>query len=229
MLFRSPMVDILGSIDDKIENNEKLCNEIIAYRQSLYRKIFIDGVESDWKKIRLSQIMDYAGGSQPPAKDFILEPRDGYIRFLQIRDYESDSHITYIPISPKNKLCNITDILIARYGASLGRICSGKKGAYNVALAKIIPHKEIYAEFIRAFVSTPEFYYGLNSTGGRSAQAGFNQGDIDAFEFYFPQSDGLLAEFSDVATTLYKKLLMCANEKRKLTEIKQLYLKKFFG
>ena len=47
--------------------------------------------------------MDYAGGSQPPASEFINIEKEGYIRFVQIRDYDTDSHITYIPISIKKQ------------------------------------------------------------------------------------------------------------------------------
>ena len=71
-------------------------------------------IPSNWEAIPLSEIMDYAGGSQPPASEFIEEYRDGYVRFVQIRDYYSNSHITYIPIRKSNKLCAETDIMIAR-------------------------------------------------------------------------------------------------------------------
>ena len=45
--------------------------------------------------------MDYSGGSQPPASEFINTDKEGYVRFIQIRDYASNTHITYIPISQK--------------------------------------------------------------------------------------------------------------------------------
>lgn len=173
--------------------------------------------------------MEYSGGSQPPASEFINEYKSGYIRFLQIRDFENDNHITYIPISKKNKLCNEWDILIARYGASLGRICSGKTGAYNVALAKIIPKKDYYQEFLRTYVSTNEFYKALNSKGERSAQAGFNQGDIDTFHLWFPLDEKIVKEFDSIAIKIYEKILVIEKENIKLNELKQLYLKKFFG
>ena len=173
--------------------------------------------------------MDYAGGSQPPASEFVNEYKDGYVRFLQIRDYENDNHITYIPISKKNKLCDEWDILIARYGASLGRICSGKNGAYNVALAKILPKKEYYREFLRTYVTADDFYKALNSKGERSAQAGFNQGDIDTFLLWFPYDENIVKDFDSIAKNIYEKILMIEKENNKLNELKQLYLKKFFG
>ena len=89
-----------------------------------------------WKTVKLGDVCDFQGGSQPPKKEFVFEPQEGYVRFLQIRDFKSDKNVTYIPIAKKNRLCNTDDILIGRYGASVGQILRGLEGAYNVALMK---------------------------------------------------------------------------------------------
>ena len=153
-------------------------------------------IPSNWEAIPLSEIMDYAGGSQPPASEFIEEYRDGYIRFVQIRDYYSNSHITYIPIRKSNKLCTETDIMIARYGASLGRICYGLNGAYNVALAKVSPKVKEYTEYLRIFLMSDGFYNKINSIGQRAAQAGFNKDDIENILIPFPTNNRCIIEFN---------------------------------
>ena len=161
---------MLADIDRKIELNKRINDNLEAIAKQLYDYWFVQfdfpneegkpykssggamvwneklhlSIPSNWEAIPLSEIMDYAGGSQPPASEFIEEYRDGYVRFVQIRDYYSNSHITYIPIRKSNKLCAETDIMIARYGASLGRICYGLNGAYNVALAKVSPKVKEY-------------------------------------------------------------------------------------
>ena len=128
---------ILKRIDDKIELNRKINDNLANQVQAIYTEWFMNLQTDDSRVVSLSELMDYAGGSQPPASEFVSQYKDGYVRFVQIRDYETDNHITYIPISNKNKLCEEHDIMIARYGASLGRICFGINGAYNVALAKV--------------------------------------------------------------------------------------------
>ena len=153
-------------------------------------------IPSNWEAIPLSEIMDYAGGSQPPASEFIEEYRDGYVRFVQIRDYYSNSHITYIPIRKSNKLCAETDIMIARYGASLGRICYGLNGAYNVALAKVSPKVKEYTEYLRIFLMSDGFYNKINSIGQRAAQAGFNKDDIENILIPFPTNNRCIIEFN---------------------------------
>ena len=173
--------------------------------------------------------MDYAGGSQPPASEFVFEEKEGYIRFVQIRDYDTNGHITYIPISTKNKLCYEHDIMIARYGASLGRICFGINGAYNVALAKVFPQKDYYREFLRCYLSSSEFYEGINNKGGRSAQAGFNQSDINSFEIDFPVDEEIVKSFDSIATAIFEQRLYIKKENQKLAILRDTLLPKLMS
>jgi len=131
--------------------------------------------------------LDIAGGTQPPKSTFLNEPREGYVKFLQIRDFSSDSSPTYIPFSKNNKLCNEEDLVLGRYGASVGKILTGKSGAYNVACAKII--------FLKKEVVDKDFlFYWLHSTFfrdfltsiSRSAQGGFNKNDLSRIRTLFP-------------------------------------------
>ena len=197
------IASILDLIDNKIELNNKINNNLEQQAQTLFENTFCKPADFATKRISLSNLMDYAGGSQPPASEFIFSPQEGYIRFVQIRDYDTDSHITYIPVSSKNKLCEEHDIMIARYGASLGRICFGINGAYNVALAKVFPKKTFYREFLRCYLSSRTFYEGINNKGGRSAQSGFNQSDINSFEIAFPLDDAIVKNFEDIIAPMF--------------------------
>ena len=192
--------------------------------QTLYREWFVSRLEEhidQYRKVSLADLMDYAGGSQPPASEFISEQREGYVRFVQIRDYESDSHITYIPTSNKNKLCEEHDIMIARYGAALGRICFGLCGAYNVALAKVFPKQKYYREFLRCYLSSREFY--------RSAQAGFNQSDIRSFEVYIPVDESMLRRFENLLAPIFEKRLHIIKENQSLSTLRDALLPKLMS
>lgn len=214
--------EIFTFLDNKIKLNRAINQNLEAMAKQLYDYWFVQfdfpdengrpykssggkmvwneklhlSIPSNWEAIPLSEIMDYAGGSQPPASEFIEEYRDGYIRFVQIRDYYSNSHITYIPIRKSNKLCTETDIMIARYGASLGRICYGLNGAYNVALAKVSPKVKEYTEYLRIFLMSDGFYNKINSIGQRAAQAGFNKDDIENILIPFPTNNRCIIEFN---------------------------------
>lgn len=220
------IVSILKTIDDKIEANIKINNNLQEQAQSLYENLIADDQASTL--VSLSDLMDYAGGSQPPASEFIFEEREGYVRFVQIRDYDNDSHKTYIPVSSRNKLCEEHDIMIARYGASLGRICAGINGAYNVALAKVFPKQPHYREFLRCYLSSRIFYEGINNRGGRSAQAGFNQSDINSFLLAVP-SDEKLHRFESIASALFEQRLNLQHENQELSELRDTLLPKLMS
>ena len=85
--------------------------------------------------MKLTDVCDFQGGSQPPKDEWSFEKQDGYIRMLQIRDFTQSEKV----IPEYIKICEEDDILIARYGASLGKILTGLAGAYNVAIMRTIP------------------------------------------------------------------------------------------
>jgi type I restriction enzyme S subunit len=94
-------------------------------------------------KLRIEDVCEFVGGSQPPKSRFKYSLSDGYVRFIQIRDYKGDGFVTYIPQNSTTKFCNEKDIMIGRYGPPVFQICRGISGAYNVALMKAIPKKTI--------------------------------------------------------------------------------------
>lgn len=89
-----------------------------------------------WKWAKLGDLVKFIGGSQPPKSTFIFEPREGYTRLVQIRDFKSDTHPTYVPTSMANRPFKSDDIMIGRYGPPVFQILRGLEGTYNVALIK---------------------------------------------------------------------------------------------
>src|SRR3989344_6685715 len=112
-------------------------------------------MKNNWPTKKLAEVCDFEGGSQPPKSTFIFQPKSGYIRLLQIRDFSKDKFPTYVPDSERLKKCTQDDILIGRYGASVGKILTGKSGAYNVAIIKTFPDLTL--------LDKKYFYYFLSS------------------------------------------------------------------
>ncbi len=164
-----------------------------------------------WGKVKFTDVLDVNGGTQPPKKEFISQPKAGYIRLLQIRDFGKKPVPTYIPDNGKQRICKKDDILIGRYGASVGRICTGMEGAYNVALAKVAKPENINAGYLRYFLESNLFQQPLSMLS-RSAQNGFNKNDLSEFDFLIPplneqtrianKLDSLLAKVDLVQTRL---------------------------
>ena len=162
---------------------EKLQQELVPVEEQLYP------VPANWCWVRHNTILDISGGSQPAKSLFISEPRDGYIQLYQTRDYGEHPVPVYIPIEYATKTTNEGDILLARYGGSLGKVFRAHNGAYNVALAKVtklIP-ATLNDEFLFLYYQS-HFYqdFCVHAASGRSAQAGFNRNDMDNLLFPLP-------------------------------------------
>jgi type I restriction enzyme S subunit len=162
-------------------NAERNLQNARAIFESHLQSVFSQRGEG-WPTKQLGEVCDFQGGSQPPKSEFVYEPRAGYVRFLQIRDYASDRHLTYIPESSKNRLCNADDIMIGRYGASVGKILTSRAGAYNVALVKTIPDLRVLdRDFFFNYLASGAFQGCLADVAARSAQNGFSKDDIYGF------------------------------------------------
>jgi type I restriction enzyme S subunit len=165
---------------------EKNLNNARALFASHLQSVFTqpDGV---WPTKQLGDVCEFEGGSQPPKSQFSYAPKPGYVRFLQIRDFKSENHVTFIPESKKNRLCLEGDIMIGRYGASVGKILTGKSGAYNVALMKAIPDLTILdRDFFYHYLISDAFQDRLMKVASRSAQDGFSKDDIFRFPVPVP-------------------------------------------
>lgn len=148
----------------------------------------LDDVPEGWAIVPFLDVIDYEGGSQPPKKEFVYEPKRGYVRLLQIRDFGDKPFPTYVPDSTRLKKTNADDLLLARYGGGagddcLGRICTGLAGAYNVALVKLkFPRHLIDGGFVKCFFLGTWFKEAI-SVNSRSCQQGFNRDDLKLLTF----------------------------------------------
>ena len=137
-----------------------------------------DWLPSTWRMLVFGDHCDIQGGNQPPKSQFVDEPRGGYVRLLQIRDLGEKPVPVYIPKESTSRFCRKGEILIGRYGASVGKVFWAEDGAYNVALAKFLwPEDAFTAKFAYVLLKSDLFQNNL-SGASRSAQAGFNKGDL---------------------------------------------------
>ena len=139
--------------------------------------------------MKLIDVCDFQGGSQPPKEEWSFEKQNGYIRMLQIRDFTQSERVIpeFVMLSKNLKICEADDILIARYGASVGKILTGLSGAYNVAIMRTIPDiNKIKKRYLYYFLKSPYFQSYILSIGSRAAQAGFNKEDLSKLEIICP-------------------------------------------
>lgn len=176
--------------------------------------------------MKLIDVCDFQGGSQPPKEEWAFEEQDGYIRMLQIRDFTQSEKVIpeYIKVSNSTKTCEVDDILIARYSASIGKILTGLAGAYNVAIMRTVPDtSKVQKRYLYYYLKSPYFQNAILNVGSRAAQAGFNKEDLSKLEIKCPA----LIDQGEIVSVLEKVESVIQKRKQELQLLDNLVKARF--
>ena len=241
---QSHTIALLNALDNKvvsnnkvIETSEKLMREIYDYwfvqfdfpdengrpykssgGEMVYNETLKREIPKGWKACNILDVADWVGGAQPPKSTFIYEPRNGYVRFIQNRDYADDNYKTWIPESKSNKICDRLDIMMDKYGDA-GRIRFGLGGAYNVALAKIAIEEENLREYIRGFLSSEAIYQYLYNACMASTRASLNEEILGNLNLAIP-SEEILSKYQSIAEQNIQLILNLSDENKQLASLR---------
>lgn len=171
--------DVIAGTPESISSLRQLLIDLAIHGQLFGRnEIGNHSYPVDWSVSDFKSICDIEGGSQPSKSVFVSEPREGYVQLFQIRDLGNNPIPVYIPTSLARSTSIEGEVLVGRYGASVGKIFKAKSGAYNVALVKFIfPKEKLNSDFIYWFLKSSRSQ-SLFTGMSRSAQAGFNKRDL---------------------------------------------------
>ena len=137
--------------------------------------------------IKLSEVCDFIGGSQPPKSVFEYEETASNVRLIQIRDYKSDKHIVYIPKDKARRFCSKNDVMIGRYGPPIFQILRGIEGSYNVALMKAVPKEIMLNDYLFYFLKNPKIQNFVIKQSIRAAgQSGVNKDALEPYQMHLP-------------------------------------------
>ena len=229
---QSHIVDILGSIDDSIENNEKIIEaleeKMLLEYDHLIASATLTGSE-------MQEIFDISIGKTPPRKEshwFTENPKD--VKWLSISDmgkakvfaFDSSEKITAEGIEKYNVKIAPENTVLLSFKLTIGKVAiTGCEMATNEAIAHFVSNDENIVEYLYCYLKR----YNFDMLGNTSSIAtAVNSKTIKAMKFYYPDTE-TLAYFHRIAEPLIKKIKHLLITNAKLNELKQLYLKKFFG
>src|SRR5699024_10237879 len=176
----------------------------------------------------LLDLIEFKGGSQPPKKEHIYEYKDGYVRFIQNRDYNgNNNHLTYIKESKKNRYADRYDILMDKYGEA-GKTRYGIEGAYNIALAKIKPNNISLREYIRRFLEQDSVQDYIYNSSMASTRPSVNKKSLGSIKLVIPPKD-ILKKFDDFSFTIIESILKYQDMNKKLAELRDTLLPKLMS
>lgn len=226
-LFKSWFVDF-DPVRAKMEGRvpEGMDEATAALFPDSFEETELGEVPKGWRVMPFLEACDLQGGAQPPASTFVDSPRDGYVRLLQIRDFSTDAHKTYIPTTTKLKAATEDDILLGRYGSasgdkakdSLGRVCRGLSGAYNVALMKLVPI-HVGREFALQLVNDPRFYNYLQGVSSKAVQSGFSKSELAQYKVVVPSQE-LCDVFEAIGLAFWDRLKHGVARQQEMTELR---------
>lgn len=241
---------LLYDIDKKIENNNKINAELESMAKTIYDYWFLqfefpneDGkpykssggkmvwneelkreIPEGWEVKELLDFCTWESASQPPKSTFLYKPTEGYIRFIQNRDYESDENITYVPFTNSTKTCDEYDILIDKYGdKTAGMVRYGIKGAYNVALGKITPKIADSQEYIRCYLASKQIFNYLHNACMASTRSSMNETVFKGMMVPIPNKR-IMEMFSIFNREIINKCLKIKDENRELAALRDFLL-----
>ena len=172
----------------------------------------------NWGVKNLLEIASWESNSQPPKKDFIYEPKEGYIRFIQNRDYDSDTYTTYIPYKNNLSVVDRFDILMDKYGDA-GAVRYGIEGAFNVALGKIVVNDNSFQEYVRSFLESNSIYNYLHNSCMASTRASLNENNLRMLSIIIPDNK-TINSYQNIAHHIRLSILKNIDEISSLTKLR---------
>ena len=198
---------------DKNGNPYRASGGQMEWNDTLKRNIPIG-----WRVVPFLEIASWESNSQPPKSEFIYEPKDGYVRFIQNRDYDSNAHKTYIPLTKNLSIVDRYDILMDKYGDA-GAVRYGIEGAFNVALGKINIHNKNHREYARSFLSSDGIYNFLHNSCMASTRASLNESNLAMLNIAIPD-EATVSKYEKLLRKMRDSILKNNDETAKLIELR---------
>ena len=219
------------AITRRIRLNEQIITKLEETAQTLYRKMFVDGIDKEnlpdgWKIEKLGDYVELSQGVQVEVEKQSLVKLKGYNRFIRIIDYTPNSSEPprYVNIINERYFCTVNDIVIIRYGDA-GTICRRLEGVIANNLFKVSPIKRLTCNYLYYFLKNEEIQKQIKNSAASSTMPAITHSAIKNLDCLIPSSD-IIKSFDDRANVVEKKILLLQNEICKLKELQSLLLAK---
>ena len=201
------------TISKRIRLNEQMITRLEETAQTLYRKMFVDGIDKEnlpegWRMGTLGEVADFAYGKMPDKSsqgNIPIFSGYGIVGYSNIAMFEKQ-HI----------------IVIARGDTGSGKIVLSPNVFYLTNLAIAILLKDDRMKYYL-------YYYLLNSDTSTlrsgSAQAQVTINSLYSYDIIIP-SDNSYNEFSKLISPINEQKQILSDEDMKLTELQSLLLAK---
>ena len=232
------IVNVLSSLDNKIELNEKINQNLEAQAQAIFKSWFVDFepfkngkfVDSELGKIpegwvvnTLSNIVSLKKGKKP--KNLSETKHKNYMPYLTI-DALSGGNPLFCDTG-KMLLAKEKDILLVMDGASSGTIFYGLDGVVASTIIKLELAEFEVREIIFAFLNYKQSDLKSHTIG--SAIPHLDKDRLLSYKIALPSNEKLLRKISDTLTSLRDNIVRNKKESRRLSQLRDTLLPKLMS
>ncbi len=228
------IVDILGTLDNKIENNDKLIKELGNLIQLEFETTIRDNKTEE--KL-LTDIFSFQEGPGIRNWQYV----DKGINFINIRCINNGD----IDTSSMNKISETEAFgiykhfllkewdLVMSMSGTLGRYAIVRKEhlplCLNTSVIRFYPKEDFsYFSYMYAYLTSENFITSITMLANGSAQQNVGPTHLKKITIKVP-IDEIICDFHKKVFPLIKRIISLRGDNQKINELKNLYLKKFFG
>jgi type I restriction enzyme S subunit len=236
------IVAILSSLDDKIENNNRINRNLEAQAQALFKSWFVDfepwggTMPDDWKEVSLNEMTSKFGTGLNPRKNFKLgEGENYYVTIKNMgnnRVYLDDrcDKVTDEAIEKINKRSKLQagDLLFSGIG-TIGRVALVTETPTNWNTSESVfnlhPANNISSEFLYVLLLSDvlQNYVKVHAQGG--VQQGIRMASLKDYKMYIPE-DSKMKQFDSLIIPIITRIKNIDKENDRLATLRDMLLPK---
>ena len=227
---------VLGAIDDKIETNRKICVNLEAQAQAIFKSWFVDFDRCVVTTKQMQDVFDVFIGRTPPRKEFewFSTNRSNNYIWVSIADMancgsfiaDSSEYLTQGAIKKFNFKIAPKGTVLLSFKLTVGRVAIADKALVtNEAIAQLRSNDDRYREYLYCYLKQFDFDK-LGSTS--SIATAVNSTMIREMPFVVP-SESALVEFHNVVAPMFEKMKTLLSESRALAAMRDALLPKLMS
>jgi type I restriction enzyme S subunit len=235
------IVEILKSLDDKIELNRRINANLEAQAQALFRSWFVDfepfrdgpfvdselgKIPQGWKVGDIYTYMNVIYGA--PYKSALFNTDKKGYPLIRIRDLKTYSPQFYTEeILPNTEYVDFGDIVAGMDAEFVPYIWKGEKGLLNQRVCKFIPRYDYVSKYYILSLIRPELEFVQSYKVGTTVSH-LGKSDIDKFKVITPP-DEIVKRFSCIVDSFHQQIIKLAKESLNLSALRDTLLPKLMA
>lgn len=225
------IADILSKIDDKIEENQKINENLLDQMQALYKSWFVDFLPFDgvrpesWTKTDIYSLANIIYGAPFASKQFNTAGEGKPI--IRIRDLKDQQFATYTTeVHPKGYLLQPGDIVVGMDGEFRPYIWGNDEAWLNQRVC-VFENKRPNGKAFLYFTIKP-LLYSIEQTQVATTVIHIGKKDYDAFEITLPDTT-TLDNFDALTSPMIMQIVSNSFENKRLSSMRDALLPKLMS